>query len=208
MAKAPNFGLGYGMGAQGFWKYTKANFNPAATLEETTALRDAFFAGYADLRAWQQHTAEVTRRQGYTSTAMGRRVWFCWQGQDAGSLEWDEPFYEDRVSGYRMTLALNVPIQGSAAEVLQMALVLIEERLDAPGVVVATVHDDILVETADDPHLVRAAAATISEAMTEAFLALYPDAPVGGLAEPSVGENWADMVPLDEWLSGRTERAA
>ena len=110
------------MGDNGFYNYLRANFVPDITFEAACELRRNFFAGYPDMARWQDEYARQTREQGYTQTVAGRRWRWKWQAQDPEDIDEDAPFYADIISGFSGAYAVNHPVQGSSAEVMQIAL--------------------------------------------------------------------------------------
>ena len=122
LAKPCNFGLLYRMGDNGFYNYLRANFVPDTTFEEACELKRNFFAGYPDMARWQDEYARHTREKGFTQTVAGRRWHWKWKAQDPEDVDEDAPFYADTISGFRGAYAINHPVQGSSAEVMQIAL--------------------------------------------------------------------------------------
>jgi DNA polymerase I len=95
--------------------------------------------------------------------------------------------------GFRETEAYNTPVQGGAAEAMLAALARVERGLAAAGldaVLVAVVHDELIVEAAEADAAV--AARVLEEGMTAGMLDVFPGAPVAGLVEARVGPSWAD----------------
>jgi DNA polymerase-1 len=124
-AKALNFGLLYGMGAQTLRQHAAQNYGVRLSQDEAEDARNRFFDTYPGLRAWH-HRAGNGRPE--TRTILGRR----------------------RLGVERYTEKLNSPVQGSGADGLKAALALLwETREQAPGAVpVLCVHDEIVIETA------------------------------------------------------------
>jgi DNA polymerase-1 len=146
LARPCNFGLLYRMGDNGFYNYLRANFIPDITFERACELKAQFFAGYPDLARWQDEYARHTREQGYTQTVAGRRWRWKWQAQDPEDVDEDAPFYADTISGFRGAYAVNHPVQGSCAEVMQIALTRLDQALrDEPAQLIATVHDEAVM---------------------------------------------------------------
>jgi DNA polymerase I-like protein with 3'-5' exonuclease and polymerase domains len=96
---------------------------------------------------------------------------------------------------YSRNLALNLPIQGTAAEIAVEALARIDARLRAtlPGKaqLVLQVHDEFVVEAEDNEAVVLETTRIVEEAMIAAFEALLPGAPVRGLVTAHSGTTWA-----------------
>ena len=122
LAKALNFGLIYGMGAESLRQYALTGYGVALSPEEASRLREAFFQLYPGLRAWHRRTPQGEVE---VETLMGRKR---------------------RTS--RFTEKLNTPVQGSGADGLKLALgLLYEHRHEVPGAFpVLAVHDEVVVE--------------------------------------------------------------
>jgi DNA polymerase-1 len=199
MAKPCNFGLLYRMGDQAFYNYLRAEVQTNISYDEACDMRARFFQGYPDLARWQDEYAYQSRQQGYTQTVGGRRWrWsWSWQAQQAEDLDEDEPFYTDKLIGFRGSYAVNHPVQGSSAEVMMIALTRIERALrDEPAQLIATVHDEAVLLVPDDLAAVERLGAIAQQEMIAAFLEVFPDAPTSGLVDPAVGPTWGDVAPL------------
>jgi DNA polymerase-1 len=164
LAKAINFGLLYGMGAEGFRAYALAQYGLRLTKEEAGRYRQAFFAAYPGLRRWHRSVPKATMT---TRTLVGR-----WRQQ----VE-------------RYTEKLNTPVQGTGADGLKLALALLWERREqCPGAFpVLAVHDEIVVECAEDQ--AEAVAAWLTGVMVDALAPLLDPVPVE--VEVKIGRTWA-----------------
>ena len=201
LAKPCNFGLLYRMGDNGFYNYLRANFMPDVTFEEACDLRRQFFAGYPDMARWQDDYARHTREQGYTQTVAGRRWRWKWRAQDPEDIDEDAPFYADIISGFRGAYAVNHPVQGSSAEVMQIALTRLDQALrNEPVQIIATVHDEAVMLVPDDVASVERIGAIAQQEMIGAFLEVFPDAPTMNLVDPKIGPTWGDLQSLPVWL--------
>jgi len=197
LAKPCNFGLLYLMGNTGFYIYLRVNFVPDITFETACELREKFFAGYPDMERWQTEYARHTRAQGYTQTVAGRRWRWKWRAQNPEDVDEDTPFYEDKIIGFRGSYAVNHPVQGSSAEVMQIALTRLDKALrDEPAQLVATVHDEAVLLVPDDVDSVQRIGAIARREMIAAFLEVFPDAPILNLVDPKVGPTWGDLQSL------------
>jgi DNA polymerase I len=204
LAKPCNFGLLYRMGDYGFYNYLRANFVPDITFERTCELKARFFAGYPDLARWQDEYARHAREQGYTQTVAGRRWRWKWHAQDPDDVDEDAPFYADAISGFRGAYAVNHPVQGSSAEVMQIALTRLDHALrEEPIQIIATVHDEAVLLIPDDLASVKRIGAIAQREMVCAFLEVFPDAPILNLVDPKVGPTWGDLQSLPDWLKCR-----
>ncbi len=147
-AKAVNFGLLYGMEA----------FGLADRLEiprgEAQELIDAYFGRFGSVKAFLGGVVEEAKQRGYTETLFGRRRYLA----ELRSDNW-----RVRQMGERM--ALNAPIQGTAADIIKLAMVAVDQRLrDSEAVMLLQVHDELVVECPEAD--VDATAALLAETMS------------------------------------------
>jgi DNA polymerase I len=178
-AKAVNFGVIFGSGPRGLREFARNAYNLQITVEEARAVIDRFLATYPGVARWQREQEARTRETRTVSTKGGRVYRFAW-----------EPEGE-----YSRNLALNLPIQGTAAEIAVEALIRIDTRLRAelPGKaqLVLQVHDEFVVEVEVDEAVVLAAKRIMEQEMIAAFEALLPGAPPKGLVTAHSGPTWA-----------------
>ena len=131
LAKAVNFGLLYGQGAAGFKEFARDKYETDITLGEARQYKRRFFETYPGLAAWhERERLRMKHGETETRTLTGRR----------------------RKGVTRFTEWVNVPVQGTGADGLKLALALLwERRAECPGAVpVACVHDEIVVECDED----------------------------------------------------------
>jgi DNA polymerase-1 len=178
-AKAVNFGVIYGSGPSGLKEFARDAYNLQITVEEARAVINRFLDTYPGVARWQRQQEATTRETGTVSTRGGRVYRFAWQ-----------PGGE-----YSRNLALNLPIQGTAAEIAVEALIRIDARLRAelPGKaqLVLQVHDEFVAEIEGDEGVVGAAKRIIEQEMVAAFEALLPGAPTNGLVAAHSGPTWS-----------------
>jgi DNA polymerase-1 len=167
LAKALNFGLLYGMGANGFRLYARGQYGLNLSEDEARLYRAAFFRSYPGLAAW--HRAVRAKKAGETRTLAGRRR-----------------LLNDRTPD---THRLNTPVQGASADGLKLALALLwDRRGQAPGAFpVLAIHDEIVVEADAEP---AAAAAWLRAAMLDTMAPLIDPVPVE--VEVKVGRTWGE----------------
>jgi DNA polymerase-1 len=170
-AKVINFGIIYGMGPQRLAR------------ELTIPLADArryitsYFARYAGVQAFIDTTLAEARRLGFVSTILHRRRYL--------------PELTSREQGVRQfaeRTAINTPVQGSAADLIKLAMVRLEARLArerVPAAMLLQVHDELVFEV--DEAAVDAASAVVREEM-ESVMSLAVPLRV----EVRVGANWAE----------------
>jgi DNA polymerase I-like protein with 3'-5' exonuclease and polymerase domains len=114
------------------------------------------------------------------------------------------PFYADRLIGFDGTYALNHAVQGSSAEVMMIALTLLDKAIrDEPAELIATVHDEAVLMVPNELVAVRRIGTISQQAMIAAFLEVFPEAPTLGLVDTTVGPTWGDLKPLQSWLAER-----
>jgi DNA polymerase-1 len=173
MAKMVNFGLAYGM--SDFGLSSRAGISRA----EAKAFIDNYFATYSGISYYMLQIKEVARQQGYVSTLLGRR---------RSIPELRIPAL--RSAGERM--AINMPIQGTAADIIKIAMIRLPDRLRAAGLkarVLLQVHDELVLEV---PRGEVDAVVPILRDTMEGALKL--DVPL--TVDVKVGDDWESMKPL------------
>jgi len=176
MAKMVNFGLAYGMSDYGL--ATRAGI----PREEARAFIDSYFGAYTGISRYMVHIKEIAAEQGYVETLLGRRRWIPELSARNAQL---------RQAGERM--AINMPIQGTAADIMKIALIRLHERLRAdrsPARMLLSVHDEVLLEV---PRGEVEALAPIVRGVMESALKL--DVPLD--VDVKVGDDWESMTPLE-----------
>lgn len=131
-AKAVNFGIVYGISA--FSLSQDINVSP----KEAQAYMDAYMEKYHGVRDYMKNVVEKAREQGYVSTLYGRR-------RELPELK--NSNFNLRSFGERV--ALNMPIQGTAADIMKLAMVHVDERMCREGLqarLLLQVHDELIVE--------------------------------------------------------------
>jgi DNA polymerase-1 len=190
-AKNANFALTYGMGLETFYKRLRGD-RPELTIVEADAIRQAWLNTFYDVALWQKLHASDSRRKGYVETRLGRRWHWSWRAMDPEALPDDIPFRDDLLIGFSKPLCLNFPVQGSAAEVMLLALVNTHRALAGLNAkLIATVHDELVVECPTP--MVPEIKERVSDAMTAAFARLFPEAPVDGLVDAASGQSWGEL---------------
>jgi DNA polymerase-1 len=173
-AKAVNYGLAYGMNAFGLASRLEI------TVDEATEFIDAYFASFPQIHDYLEAQVARATRDGYTETLLGRRRYIP-------ELQASNPRVRDM--GRRM--ALNAPIQGSAADVFKVGMLRVDEGLRGSGLdchMLLTVHDELVFEVAASR--VEEAAALVKGEMEGAYALSVPlQADIGW------GSNWAEAVP-------------
>ncbi|HEY6450161.1 MAG TPA: DNA polymerase I [Candidatus Cybelea sp.] len=176
MAKSVNFGLFYGM----------SDFGLAQRLEisraEAKEITTAYFARFPDVRAYIERTIEEGRRNGYVSTILGRRRYM--PGLVSGN-------YMLRAAAERE--ATNAPLQGSAADLMKLAMVRIEralERTSLDATMLLQIHDELIFEVRKSD--LRETANLVRGHMQDAIALSVPLE-----VTLKAGRNWYDVEPTD-----------
>ncbi|MER7005756.1 DNA polymerase I [Dactylosporangium sp. NPDC000555] len=167
--KAMNYGLAYGLSSYGLG--TQLGISPA----EATVLMEEYFATFGGVRDYLRQIVAQARRDGYTETVLGRRRYLPDLNSDNR---------QRREMAERM--ALNAPIQGSAADIIKVAMLRVDAALRSSGLrsrMLLQVHDELVFEVA--PGEREAVEALVREQMGGA----YPlDVPLG--VSVGVGRDW------------------
>ncbi|WP_089024982.1 DNA polymerase I [Mycobacterium persicum] len=132
--KAMSYGLAYGLSAYGLSTQLKIS------TEEAKIQMDQYFARFGGVRDYLQAVVEQARKDGYTSTVLGRRRYLP---------ELDSSNRQVREAAERA--ALNAPIQGSAADIIKVAMIEVDKALTEAGLasrMLLQVHDELLFEIA------------------------------------------------------------
>ena len=179
MAKMVNFGIAYGM--SDFGLSTRAGISQQEAREFITT----YFATYSGISYYMLHIKDVARTQGYVTTLLGRRRFIP---------ELQERNPNLRAAGERM--AINMPIQGTAADIIKLAMIRMADRLRREGFrarMLLQVHDELLFEVPRDE--VARLAPVVRETMEGA---LPLDVPL--TVDLKSADDWESMTPLPDDL--------
>jgi DNA polymerase-1 len=173
IAKSVNFGLLYGM----------SDFGLAQRLEieriEARAMTDAYFGRFPGVREWIGRNLEFGRENGYVATVLGRRRYF--------------PDLRARNHAVRSAAereATNAPMQGSAADLMKLAMVRVDRALRGfDAKMLLQIHDELIFEVAIES--VDAVAAIVKREMEHAFELSVPLE-----ATLKTGRTWYEVEPL------------
>jgi DNA polymerase-1 len=151
--KAMNYGLAYGLSAYGLSQQLRI------PPDEARALMEEYFQQFGGVRDFLRGVVDRARQEGYTETIMGRRRYLP-------DLTSDNR--QRREMAERM--ALNAPVQGSAADIIKVASLNVDRALREAGLrsrMILQVHDELVFEVADGEH--DALTALINEQMSAAY---------------------------------------
>lgn len=175
LAKAVNFGLSYGQTAYGLAQAT------GLTQAEAEDFIKAYFERFPMVRGYIDRTKALATRQGYVETLLGRRRYFPELSPGSRAT------HNVRQAAERM--AINAPIQGTAADILKIAMIrlhraLLERHLQSR--MILQVHDELVVEAPDEE--VETVAPLMRQVMESAF---ELEAPLK--VDLKTGQNWEEM---------------
>jgi DNA polymerase I len=134
--KAMSYGLAYGLSAYGLAQQLKIS------TEEAKVQMEQYFARFGGVRDYLHEVVDQARKDGYTSTVLGRRRYLP---------ELDSSNRQVREAAERA--ALNAPIQGSAADIIKVAMIEVDRAVKQAGLrsrMLLQVHDELLFEIAPD----------------------------------------------------------
>ena len=170
-AKTVNFGIVYGVSAFGLSQQTNLNRS------EAKELIDAYYLTYPKLKAYMNEQVDFARENGFVETVLGRRRYL----KDINSQN-------AVVRGAAERNAVNAPIQGSAADIIKLAMIKIHRRMkseDWKSKMLLQVHDELVF---DVPKVeVDALTKMVKEEMENAFTLEVPL-----VVDVGIGENWLE----------------
>jgi len=173
-AKVINFGIIYGMGVNAL----RANLN--STREEAQSFLDDYFVTFPKIRDYLETIKTQAKKLGYTTTYFGRRRYLPGLYSPLPTL---------RAASERM--ALNAPIQGTAADIVKLAMIRADERLKKEGLsehalLLLQVHDELIYEI--EAGKIKEAVPLIKEEMENTL-----PGPVPFTVEIESGPNWGEL---------------
>ena len=170
-AKAVNFGIVYGI----------SDFSLSqdihVTRKEAREYIDRYLATFHGVRDYMARVVEQAKENGYVSTLMGRRRWLP---------ELKSSNHNMRAFGERV--ALNMPIQGTAADVIKLAMIRVSDAIRAAGLraeLVLQVHDELIVECPEEE-------AERVKALLTSEMEHVVDWPVPMKADSAAGKSWGE----------------
>jgi DNA polymerase-1 len=172
-AKAVNFGLIYGMSAFGLTRGTDL------TLAEAENFIKAYFREFPGVKAWLDMTRVNAAKNGYVETLLGRRRYF------PNLAKGSNPQMRQREERE----AINAPIQGTAADIVKLAMIALPEALRKAGLnarMLLQVHDELIFEVPED-ELERTV--PVVKSLMESAMTL--DVPL--VCDARAGDNWREL---------------
>jgi len=178
VAKMTNFAISYGVTGYGLSERTEL------TPEEAEIFIQTYFKTYPRIKKYIEQTRAQAREQGYVETLLGRRRYFPELGTRA------RVHHNVREQAYRM--AINAPIQGTAADILKVAMNRLWRDLQARGLrsrMILQVHDELVLEVPKDE--LDQVTPLVIKTMEGAY---DLDAPLK--VDAKVGQDWLEMAPV------------
>jgi DNA polymerase-1 len=175
-AKSINFGLIYGMSVFGLTRYTDL------TLAEAEEFVKTYFQKFPGIKKYLDGIRKLAAQQGYVETLLGRRRYFpALQGKQ-----------NQQVKNREEREAINAPIQGTAADIMKIAMLKIPPALKEAGLsgkMLLQVHDELVLECPEKE--LRETARIVQDTMANAFPLSIPLS-----TEARYGNNWGEMKPI------------
>ena len=171
-AKAVNFGIVYGISDFGLAK------NTGVTRKEAAAFIEKYFLKYPKVRKYMDACVQKAKEKGFVTTILGRR-------REIPQLR----AQNHNVRAFGERVAMNAPIQGSAADIIKLALLHVQEGLessDIDGKLILQVHDELILEVRQKD--AQRAAALLKERMEAAAALTVPL-----VAEANIGRTWFEL---------------
>ena len=175
LAKVVNFAIPYGVGPQRLAR------DMGISHEEAVGYMARYFQRFPGVRAYMDGIVEQARREGFVTTLLGRRRYLP---------DMNSPVRSTREFAERT--AINTPIQGSAADIIKLAMLSVERNLLAANQsaqMILQVHDELVFEVPKDQ--LRETADIVARDMSQAFPLCVPVK-----VDAKAGPNWADMEPV------------
>ncbi len=174
LAKTINFATIYGVSAFGLSNRTE--MGP----KEAQKFLDQYFETYPQIQVYIDQTLTKAKEEGYVETLLGRKRFF--PELQSGSLQFNQRSSIERA-------AMNAPIQGTAADIMKIAMLNVHNKLAASGLqarMLLQVHDELVLEL--PPEEKDAAITLVREVMESAYTL---DVPLK--VDVEIGDNWYDM---------------
>jgi DNA polymerase-1 len=172
IAKTVNFGIMYGQGSFGLARQL------GISRTESKEIIDQYFLRYPHIKSYIDQTIEKAKKQGYVETLLGRRRYF--------------PALESNNQAIRQgaeRAAINMPIQGTAADMMKIAMINVHGRMKKEGMkslMILQIHDELVFDAVKDE--VEALRDLVKYEMEHAMS--LGEVPV--VVETGIGQNWEE----------------
>ncbi|RJQ34943.1 hypothetical protein C4556_01535 [Candidatus Parcubacteria bacterium] len=179
-AKVINFGILYGMGVNAL----RETLGKGVTRDEASRYLSDYFKNFSGLSHWIERTKASAARRGFTETLFGRRRYF--------------PGFQSAMPNLRAQaerMAINAPIQGTQADIIKLAMVEADKRIESEGWrekarLVLQVHDELVYELDEKD------GEKIARELRRVMESVVPLPKLSGVpivAEVAIGKNWGEV---------------
>jgi len=174
VAKTVNFGIVYGMSPFGLAK------DLGISVDEAYKFIGSYFKRYSGVSSFIDSTIENARKKGYVTTLLNRRRYIP-----------EIKSSNERVKGFAERVAVNTPVQGSAADLIKLAMIACQREFKGSGTsMIIQVHDELVFKV--PARSVKSAAARVKEIMENVMSLKVPLK-----VDMESGDNWLDMEPVE-----------
>ncbi len=177
-AKAINFGIIYGISQYGLAKQINVSNH------EAEEFLSSYFAKFPEIKNYMDQTIKFCRKSGYVNNIFGRRSHF---------LNINDKNYN--VRNFQERAAINAPIQGSASEIMRLAMIRLEKRLDEQKnkktKILLQIHDELIFETPKEE--VKRMSKVIKEEMSSVVKSEQHSFSIPLTVDLNIGDNWGEL---------------
>ena len=174
-AKAINFGIIYGISQYGLAKQINVSNH------EAEEFLNAYFAKFPEIKIYMDQTIKFCRKTGYVSNIFGRRSHF---------ININDKNYN--VRNFQERAAINAPIQGSAAELMRLAMIRLSKRLnDQKTKMLLQIHDELIFETPKEE--VKRISKMIIDEMSSVVQSDHHSFSIPLTVDLNFGDNWGTL---------------
>ncbi len=167
-AKTLNFGVIYGMGPQAFARSAGLSF------ERARQFIDEYFNDFSGVKLWQDKLIEKAKQTGYVENLNGRKRWLPYIAS-----------YSERYAAEARRMAINMPIQGLAADIIKLAMVAVKKEMPDIGLILS-IHDELVFEVPDA--MLKEVLARVKEIMEGVYKLSVPLK-----ADVATGKSWGEI---------------
>ena len=177
-AKAINFGIIYGISQYGLAKQINVSNH------EAEEFLNAYFSKFPEIKIYMDRTIKFCRKSGYVSNIFGRRSHF---------MNINDKNYN--VRNFQERAAINAPIQGSASEIMRLAMIRLDKRLkeqkNKKTKMLLQIHDELIFETSKEE--VKRISKIIIEEMSSVVKSEHHSFSIPLTVDLNIGDNWGEL---------------
>ena len=177
-AKAINFGIIYGISQYGLAKQINVSN------QEADEFLNAYFAKFPEIKLYMDKTIKFCRKSGYVNNIFGRKSHF---------ININDKNYN--VRNFQERAAINAPIQGSASEIMRLAMIRLDKRLkeqkNKKTKMLLQIHDELIFETSKEE--VKRISKIIIEEMSSVVKSEHHSFSIPLTVDLNIGDNWGEL---------------